>query len=226
MKIKDLCPDDRPREKMLQFGSRSLSNAELLAIIIGSGTGDKNATELAREVLAASDGRLVILSAMPLERLTMQKGIGKAKAVTIAAALELGRRVMQESAEIKMGAITSPDLVFQLMLPTMRNLQHEECWALFLNGKSRLIGKELISTGSLEKTIIDTRSILKRAIEKQSRYVILVHNHPGGSPEPSQADIRQTDIMRKALAAVELTLSDHVIIGNDKFFSFAEDRYG
>ena len=226
MKIKDLCPDDRPREKMLQSGARSLSNSELLAIMIGSGTGGKNATEIAREVLAASDGRLVLLSAMPMERLTMQKGIGPARAVTIAAALELGRRAFEESALIKDGPLTSPELVFQLMQPTLRNLDHEECWVLFLNGKSRLIGKELVGVGSMEKTVIDSRKILKRAIEKQSRHVILVHNHPGGSPEPSQADIRQTDILRRALSAVEITLTDHIVIADNQFFSFCEEKYG
>ena len=157
MKIKDLCPDDRPREKMLQSGARTLSNAELLAILIGSGTGDKNATEVAREVLSASDGRLVLLSAMPIERLILQKGIGRAKAITIVAALELGRRSFEESARINTIPITSPELVYQLMLPTMRDLDHEECWVLFLNGKSRLIGKEMISSGSLESTVIDAR---------------------------------------------------------------------
>ena len=226
MKIKDLCPDDRPREKMLLSGARTLSNAELLAILIGSGTGGKNATEVAREVLSASDGQLVLLSAMPIERLILQKGIGKAKAITIAAALELGRRSFEEQARVSTGAITSPELVYQLMLPLMRDLDHEECWVLFLNGKSRLIGKEMISSGSLEHTVIDTRKILRRAIEKQSRHVILVHNHPGGTPQPSQADIRQTDIVRRALAAVEITLTDHVVIGAGQFFSFSEEKYG
>lgn len=226
MKIKDLCPDDQPREKMLRSGARTLSNAELLAILIGSGTGGKNATEVAREVLSASDGQLVLLSAMPIERLMLQKGIGRAKAIIIAAALELGRRSFEESARINTTPITSPELVFQLMLPTMRDLDHEECWVLFLNGKSRLIGKEMISSGSLEHTIIDTRKILRRAIEKQCRHVIMVHNHPGGTPQPSQADIRQTDIVRRALAAVEITLTDHVIIASGQFFSFSEERIG
>jgi DNA repair protein RadC len=226
MKIKDLCPDDRPREKMLLSGARSLSNAELLAILIGTGTGGKNATEVAREVLSTSDGRLVLLSAMPIERLILQKGIGQAKAITIAAALELGRRSFEEQARVSTSAITSPDLVYQLMLPVMRDLDHEECWVLFLNGKSRLIGKEMISSGSLEHTVIDTRKILRRAIEKQSRHVILVHNHPGGTPQPSQADVRQTDIVRRALAAVEITLTDHVIVSDGQYFSFSEEKFG
>ena len=97
---------------------------------------------------------------------------------------------------------------------------------LFLNGKSRLIGKERISTGNLESTVLDVRTVLRKAIEKQSRHVIMVHNHPGGSPEPSEADIRQTDILRKALSALEIDLTDHVILGDRKFFSFAQERFG
>ena len=226
MKMKDYLPEDRPREKLLRCGVRALSNSDLLAIILGSGTGGKNVFELAQELLAGCDGRLAMLAATPLERLMMQKGIGRTKAIVITAALELGRRVMAEDSRLSQSPITSPELVRQLMLPTFQNLQHEECWVLYLNGKSRLIGQEKISSGSLEKTVMDTRRILRRAIEKQSRSVIMVHNHPDGTAQPSEADIRQTDILRKALSAVEITLLDHVIVTNDNFFSFAQERYG
>ena len=226
MKLKDLTPDDRPRERMLLSGARSLSNSELLAIVIGGGIGGKNVTEVARELLSMADGSLMLLASMPVERLITQKGIGPARAIMVAAALELGRRSMQESNSINNSPLTSPELVVQLMLPVLRNLQHEECWALFLNAKNRLIGKEILSTGSLESTVMDTRKVLRRAIEKQSRHVIMVHNHPSGSPEPSEADIRQTDILRKALSAVEIDLLDHVIIGDHKFYSFSQERFG
>lgn len=224
--MKDYLPEDRPREKLLRCGVRALSNSDLLAIILGSGTGGKNVFELAQDLLVSCDGRLAMLAATPLERLMMQKGIGRTKAIVITAALELGRRVMAEDSHLGQSPITSPELVRQLMLPTFQNLQHEECWVLFLNGKSRLIGQEKISSGSLEKTVVDTRRILRRAIEKQSRHVIMVHNHPDGTIQPSEADIRQTDILRKALSAVEITLLDHVIVTNDNFFSFAQERYG
>ena len=226
MKLKDLIPEDRPRERLLLSGARSLSNSELIAVIIGGGIGGKNASEVARELLSMADGSLMLLASMPVERLITQKGIGQARAVMVAAALELGRRSMQESNSINDSPLTSPELVVQLMLPVLRNLQHEECWALFLNAKNRLIGKEILSTGSLESTVMDTRKVLRRAIEKQSRHVIMVHNHPGGSPEPSDADIRQTDILRKALSAVEIDLLDHVIIGDHKFYSFSQERFG
>ncbi|MCR5409262.1 MAG: DNA repair protein RadC, partial [Bacteroidales bacterium] len=226
MKMKDFLPEDRPRERLLLSGAGTLSNSELLAIVIGSGTGGKNVYQLAQELLAEYEGRLGMLSALPLERLMQVKGIGQTKAIIIKAALELGRRVMEEDNHIKDNPITSPELVKQLMLPTFQNLPHEECWVLFLNGKSRLIGKERLSVGNLERTVLDTRKVLRRAIEKQSRHVILVHNHPEGTAEPSQADIRQTDILRKALSAVEITLLDHIIVAGNTFFSFAQERYG
>ena len=226
MKLKDLTPDDRPRERLLLSGARSLSNSELIAIVIGGGIGGKNVTEVARELLSMAEGSLMLLASMPVERLITQKGIGPARAIMVAAALELGRRSMQESNSINNSPLTSPELVVQLMLPVLRNLQHEECWALFLNAKNRLIGKEILSTGSLESTVMDTRKVLRRAIEKQSRHVIMVHNHPSGSPEPSEADIRQTDILRKALSAVEIDLLDHIIIGDHKFYSFSQERFG
>ena len=224
--MKDFLPEDRPRERLLLSGAGTLSNSELLAIVIGSGTGGKNVYQLAQELLAEYEGRLGMLSALPLERLMLVKGIGQTKAIIIKAALELGRRVMEEDNHIKDNPITTPELVKQLMLPTFQNLQHEECWILYLNGKSRLIGKERLSVGNLERTVLDTQKVLRRAIEKQSRHVILVHNHPEGTAEPSQADIRQTDILRKALSAVEITLLDHVIVAANTFFSFAQERYG
>lgn len=211
---------------MILRGAGALTNSELLAVLIGSGTGEKNAVDIAREVLSGTDGSLVILSAMPIDRLVREKGIGKAKAVAISAALELGRRCFHEASAADKHALTSPSLVYNLMLPTMLSLDHEESWVLYLNRKSRLIGKELSGSGSMEKTVIDTQKILRHAIEKQARHVIMVHNHPGGSPEPSEADIRQTEILRKALSAVDITLLDHVIVAGDKYFSFMEDRVG
>lgn len=226
MKIKDLSPDERPREKMRLRGARAMSNAELLAILLGSGTGGKNVIEVAQELISCAGGRLVLLSAMPLERLITQKGIGEARAITIAAALELGRRSFEESAIADKRSVTSPEMVFKLMLPTLKNLDHEECWALFLNRANFLLGKEMITSGSMESTLVDSGKILRRAIEKQSAYVILVHNHPSGSSLPGQADIRQTDMVRKALSSVEISLMDHVVIAEDSFFSFSEERVG
>jgi len=226
MKILDMCPDERPREKLRLRGAKALSNADLLAILLGSGTGGRSVIDVAQELMVSAGGRLSLLGAMPLERLVSHKGVGEARAVTIAAALELGRRSFEELSVVDKRAITSPELVFQLMLPHLKNLDHEECWILYLNRANFLIGKEMITSGSLESTLIDTGRILRKAIEKQCSYVILVHNHPSGSPRPGQADIYQTEVLRKALSAVGIHLADHVVIAEDTFYSFNEERVG
>ena len=207
-------------------GAKALSNADLLAILLGSGTGGRNVIDVAQELMVSAGGRLSLLGVMPLEKLVSHKGVGEARAITIAAALELGRRAFEEQVIVDKQAITSPDMVYQLMLPQLKNLDHEECWVLYLNRANYLIGKEMITSGSMESTLIDTGRILKKAIEKQSSYVILVHNHPSGSPRPGQADICQTEVLRRALSAVEIHLADHVVIADDSFYSFNEERIG
>ena len=226
MRIKDLCPEERPREKMRLRGAKALSNAELLAILLGSGTGGKNVMELSQELMVCAGGKLTLLGAMPLERLIGLKGMGEVRAITVAAALELGRRCFEESAIADKRSVTSPEMVYRLMLPQLKNLDHEECWALFLNKANFVLGKEMITSGSLESTLVDSGKILRRAIEKQSAYVVLVHNHPSGSPLPGAADVRQTEAVKKALASVEISLMDHVIVAEDSFFSFSEERTG
>ena len=226
MKIKELCPEERPREKMRLRGAKALSNAELLAILLGSGTGGKSVIEIAQELMASAGGRLTLLAAMPLERLVSHKGVGETRAIAISAALELGRRAFEEVAVIDKRSVTSPELVYQLMLPSLKNLDHEECWVLYLNRANYVIGKEMITSGSLECTLIDTNRILRKAIEKQCSHVILVHNHPSGSPLPGQADIHQTEVLRRALSAIGLSLMDHVVVAEDSFYSFSEERVG
>ena len=149
MKIKELCPDERPREKMRLRGAKALSNAELLAILLGSGTEGRSVMEVAQELMVSAGGRLSLLRAMPLERLISHKGVGEARAIGISAALELGRRCFEEASVIDKRSVTSPQLVYQLMLPSLKNLDHEECWALFLNKANYIIGKEMITSGSL-----------------------------------------------------------------------------
>lgn len=226
MLIKELCPDERPREKMRQRGAKALSNAELLAILLGGGTTGKSVMEVAQELMVSAGGKLTLLSAMPMERLITQKGVGEVRAITIAAALELGRRTFEESAIADKRSVNSPELVFRLMLPVLKNLDHEECWALFLNKACFVLGREMITSGSMESTLVDTNKILRRAIEKQSAYVILVHNHPSGSPLPGPADVHQTDVVRNALATVGISLMDHIVVAEDSFFSFSEERTG
>ncbi|MBP3202570.1 MAG: DNA repair protein RadC [Bacteroidales bacterium] len=224
MKMKDWVPEERPREKMRLRGAKALSNAELLAILLGSGTGGKNVLEVAQEIMVSADGRLTLLGSMPLERLVTQKGVGEVRAYTIAAALELGRRSFEELALIDKQPLTSPELVYRLMRPILKPLDHEECWVLYLNRVNRLLGKEKLTSGSLEATLIDIKRILKRAIEKQCSNVILVHNHPSGSPIPGDADIVQTEALRSALASVEISLLDHIIVAEDSYYSFEQER--
>ena len=224
MKLKELCADDRPREKMLEKGPGALSNAELLAIMIRTGTGKINVVDVARTLLSSAEGRLNAIADMPMERLCSVSGIGRSKAVTIAAAFELGRRCSMELAVPDKVAVSSPKVVFRMMLPFLRGLDHEECWAMFLNRANYVLGKERMSVGGLESTVVDVKAILRRALERKASGVILVHNHPSGSAMPGQADIRQTAVLKKALQTCEIQLVDHVVVAEDSWYSFADER--
>ena len=223
MKIKDMFPDERPRERLRQRGAKALSNAELLAVLLGSGTGGRSAMEVAQELISLSEGRLTLLSAMPIQRLMSLKGVGEVRALIISAAMELGRRSFEENAILDKKSVTSPKVAYSLMIPLLKGIDHEECWVIYLNGSNFILGKEMIHTGSMEMVLLDTGRILKKVIEKQSSYIILVHNHPGGDCSPSKADITQTDRLRAALRAVEITLLDHIVVADDSFFSFSDD---
>jgi DNA repair protein RadC len=223
MKMTELCEDDRPREKMIRNGAAVLSNAELIAVLLRTGTGKMNALDVAREVLRAADGRLTELADMSVERLRHVDGIGPGKAVAVAAAFELGRRVAAEDGVEKMPQMDSPRKVYMVMIPLLRDIRHEECWVLFLNHANRLVGKEMISRGGMESTAIDKRIILRRALDRKASGVILVHNHPSGTPYPSVEDIRQTRELGKALASCDLRLVDHVIVSGRSFYSFSDE---
>lgn len=224
MRLKDLCLDDRPREKMVEKGSAALSNAELLAIMIRTGTGRMNAVEVARALLAQAEGRLNSIADMSMEKLCSVDGIGPSKAVTIAAAFELGKRCAMELSVPEKVSVSSPKVVFRMMLPLLRGLDHEECWAIFLNRANFVLGKERMSVGGLESTVVDVKAILRRALERKASGVILVHNHPSGSAMPGQADIKQTGVLKKALQTCEIHLIDHVVIAEDSWYSFADER--
>lgn len=221
--MKEFCEDDRPREKMIRNGAAVLSNAELIAVLLRTGTGKMNALDVAREVLRAADGRLTELADMSVERLCHVDGIGPGKAVAVAAAFELGRRVAAEDGVEKMPQMDSPRKVYMVMIPLLRDIRHEECWVLFLNHANRLVGKEMISRGGMESTAIDKRIILRRALDRKASGVILVHNHPSGTPYPSVEDIRQTRELGKALASCDLRLVDHVIVSGRSFYSFSDE---
>jgi DNA repair protein RadC len=223
MKLKELCADERPREKMLDKGSASLSNAELLAIMLRTGTEKLNALEIAQSMLKATEGRLEDLAGMSVENLCAFDGVGPSKAVTIAAAFELGRRHATEKASDNRLRLSSPKTVFRLMYPLLKDIGHEECWAIYTNKTNLLLGKDRLSSGGEDSTVIDNRMIIRRAIERKASGVILVHNHPSGHSFPSTEDINQTRTLQSALKTCGLALIDHVIIGNGNYYSFTDE---
>ena len=220
--IKEWQAEERPREKMAARGAEALSNSELLAIIIRSGDNSKTAIDISRELLELSGGSLKELSLMAPEKMSSIKGIGPAKAITVAAAVELGKRIAIESSE-ELPTIYSSRAVADMMAPQMGGLLHEECWVLYLNRANRLIGKERISTGGIASTVMDIRIIAKKAVERLSSGIILLHNHPSGSVMPSAEDKRQTLALRKAVSLFDIDLLDHIIIGNGRYFSFSDE---
>lgn len=223
MKMKDLCADERPREKMLDKGASSLSNAELLAIMLRTGTGRNNVLEVAQTLLRRVDGRLDDLAAMSVEVLCETTGIGPSKAVTLAAAFELGRRWFSEEGVAKRSKVSSPKDVFRMMYPLLKGLEYEECWAVYLNNANQCLGKDRLSTGGVDSTVLDSKILIRRACEKKATGVILVHNHPSGSAMPSVADINRTKSIRSALKACEMSLVDHVVIGSRNYYSFSDE---
>ena len=224
MKMKEIEPEKRPREKMLEKGAKSLSNAELLAILLRTGTGGKNAMEMAEDILAAAGNRLSELSDFSFERMMETPGIGAYKAATLTAAMELGKRFVYEKSSGKKVSITDPKQIYEIMLPVMKGLSHEECWLIFLNRANFIIGKEQLSSGGMSATVLDIKIIIRKALEKKAHGIILVHNHPSGSPVPGSADIRQTANLKKAAETFEISLVDHVIIADDRYYSFANEE--
>lgn len=224
MKIKDLSADERPREKMLARGAESLSNGELLAVLLRSGHREASALDLARELLGLAGGRLSVLFNFSPDKMLSLPGVGPGKAASVIAAFELGRRFLQEESSVIKTPLVTARQVYDRMIPQMKGLRHEECWILLLNDRNYLVGKIRVSSGGFSMTVIDIRHIIHTALDKGARSLILVHNHPTGSPNPSQADIRNTDDLRLAVGAVDLALLDHIIISDDSFFSFNEER--
>ena len=222
--IKTWDEEERPREKLMHKGTTALSNAELLAILLHSGNRDRNAVDMARELLASCDGRLSLLAGRNIHQLSKMEGIGTAKAATVQAAFELARRL---EAEIPADEFTirSADTIARMMTPLLGPLPHEECWVLYLNKARKYTGREKVSAGGQASTVIDIKIIVKKAVERLASAVILVHNHPSGNPAPGESDRTQTDALHKALAVFDIGLLDHVIIGKKKYFSFSEENY-
>ena len=221
MKLKELNIEERPRERLIAKGSSALGNAELLAILLRTGSGNKNVLEMSHELLAAA-GSLTELSAMSIDKMQAIGGIGKNKAATVTAAFELGRRFAAEGSRSPCRAITNASQIFSIMFPVLKGIDHEECWILYLNRANHILYKEKESIGGLSSTTIDTNSILRKAIEKKADGIILVHNHPSGNPQPGKADVVETERLKKAAETFSISMLDHVIISDSGYYSFAD----
>ncbi len=222
LSIKQWSVEDRPREKLINKGVQSLSDAELLAILIGSGTRNITAVELSKSILASAGNNLNQLGKLSLKELERNKGIGKVRALVILAALELGRRRKYAEAVTKRKISGSKD-VFDLFQPVLSDLPHEEFWILLLNRSNFIIDTSRISQGGLSGTVIDTRIILKNAIDKLASGLILCHNHPSGNSNPSDSDRLITRKMKEAASIMDISLLDHIIIAGNKFYSFSDE---
>ena len=220
--IKEWAVEDRPREKMLVNGVRALSEAELVAILIGSGNSDESAVELSRRILASVANNLNELGKKTIADLQKFKGIGEAKAITIMAALELGRRRKESDPTEKPKINTSTDAA-NIFKPILSDLPHEEFWVLMLNRNNLVIDKMIISRGGITGTVIDVRIIMKIALECLACSIILCHNHPSGNLIPSEADKEITRKIKDAGKLLDISVLDHVIVGNNSFFSFADE---
>ena len=219
--IKSWAADDRPREKMIAKGKGALSNAELIAILIGSGSGELSAVELSRQVLAGSNDNLFDLSKLSLEELMQHKGIGEAKAVSIMAALELGRRWSLTSPEERRSIHCSKE-AYESFLPLIDDLNKEHFLVAYLNTGNIVIKVERISTGGVNRSLADPKVIFKSALLKEASAIMLCHNHPSGVPRPSTEDRKLTDQIAKAGKILDIKVLDHLIIGENSYFSFAE----
>jgi DNA repair protein RadC len=220
--INQWAEDDRPREKFLLKGKAALSDSELLAILIGSGTRNESAVQLCQRILAAANNNLNQLGKLSIKQLMEFKGIGEAKAIAIAAALELGRRRRSEEA-VEWDKITSSKAVFNIMQPIIGELLHEEFWVLFLNNSNKVIHKAQLSKGGITGTIVDTRIIFKTALEYNAISLILTHNHPSGKLLASDSDKDITRKLQLAGKQMDIMILDHVIITESSYYSFADE---
>lgn len=220
--IKQWAKDDRPREKLLSRGPAALSNSELLAILILNGSGGKSAVELAQDVLRLGKDNLNELGKLSIIEITKIKGIGEAKAITIAAALELGRRRQAVASLEKTLVKTSADVATYLQA-TLRDYKHEVFAVIYLNRSNKINDFKIISEGGITGTVADPRIILKKALEQDAVSIILCHNHPSGSLKPSKADEELTYKIKEAAKYFDIKVLDHLIVGDDGYYSFADE---
>ncbi|NDK56991.1 RadC family protein [Pontibacter fetidus] len=222
LNIKTWAEEDRPREKLLLKGKAALSDAELIAILIGSGTPKLTAVDVAKLILTAVNNDLNELARLSVKDLMKHKGIGEAKAITIVSALELGRRRKETAAAAKTQITCSTD-IYNYIKPQLLDLPHEEFWIILLNRANIVMKKESISAGGVAGTVADPKIIFKKALEQLASSVILVHNHPSGNTKPSAADISLTKKMKEAGQFLDLPILDHIVFTNNDYYSFADE---
>lgn len=222
LSIKKWADEDRPREKLVLKGKASLSEAELIAILIGSGTATMSAVDLSKHILAEVENNLHALAKLSVADLMKFKGIGEAKAISIVSALELGRR--RKSHEPKQRpVINASKLAYELMQPELMDLDHEQFWIILLDRTNRVIKKAYISSGGIAGTVVDMKIIFKIAFESLASGMILTHNHPSGNLKPSEQDIRLTKKIHEAGRLLEIPILDHIIFTDHGYFSFADE---
>ena len=223
MALKDWPAEDKPREKMIANGSANLTNAELLSILLGSGSPDMTALDLSKQILATAENKIHRLLPISRNELLKFKGIGEAKAVTILAAIELARRMRSEPIDKKY-AVHESRSAYQILHPKIGHLPHEEFWILYLNNSNTLICSELLSKGGITATLVDIRLVLKKALEYGAVGLIVAHNHPSNQLKPSKADIELTQRIKKAARSIDIKLLYHLIITETSYFSFADEN--
>ena len=220
--IKNWSQDDQPREKLRDKGAHSLSDSELIAILIGSGSVQESAVDLSKRIFASVNHDLHNLGKLSTAQLMMFNGIGEAKAIKIAAAMELSRR-RRETDQKKLDKINTSRSVYDIMNPLLGHLSHEEFWVLYLNNSNKILAKTQMSKGGMTSTIVDVRIVMKQALEHSATAIILVHNHPSGTLLPSTADTQLTQKFKLAAESLDIKVLDHIIVTEKDYFSFADE---
>jgi DNA repair protein RadC len=222
LSVKDWSPEDQPREKLLHKGVYTLSDAELLAIILGSGSKGESVVDLSQRILQSANNNINQLGKLSLKQLMQFRGVGEAKAISIVAALELGKRRKAEEIMRREKILSSKD-VYEYFHPMLCDLCHEEFWVLFLNNAAKVIDRLKVSQGGVTATLVDPKIIYKEALSHLATSVILCHNHPSGQPAPSREDNTVTSQLRRGLQLLDMHLKDHVIVCDGKFYSYADE---
>ena len=223
LKIQDWAMEDRPREKLMQKGSRALTDAELLAILIGSGSAKLSAVHLAQLILKRYDNDLNLLAKCSVEELQRFKGIGEAKAITMASAMELGRR-RRAQVTASRPKLYNSESIYHFIRPELEDKPVEEFWTILINRANYLIKKQFISSGGLATTLADPKVVFRAALDHQAAGIVLVHNHPSGNPAPSDKDIALTKKLIEGGQFLDITVLDHIIVAGSTYFSFADDK--